>query len=79
MKGLSRLITIIFVCLLFQHLLKLLIALMLLYGLYMTTLTESDMLVMGGYSRSRLRQRVFGGFTEYMLSEADIPVFMLHA
>lgn len=40
--------------------------------------TNSDLLVMGGYSRSRLRQRVFGGVTEYMLNEAQIPLFILH-
>jgi nucleotide-binding universal stress UspA family protein len=36
------------------------------------------MLLMGGYSRSRLRERVFGGVTEFMLNEADIPIFILH-
>ena len=41
--------------------------------------TNSDLLVMGGYSRSRLRQLVFGGVTEHMLQKARIPVFMLHA
>ena len=41
--------------------------------------TESDLLVMGGYSRSRLRQRVFGGVTEHMLNEANIPIFILHS
>lgn len=40
--------------------------------------SHSDLLVMGGYSRSRLRQRLFGGVTEYMLRRANIPVFMLH-
>ena len=40
--------------------------------------TESDLLVMGAYSRSRLRQRVFGGVTEFMLNRANIPVLMLH-
>ena len=40
--------------------------------------TQSDLLVMGAYSRSRLRQRVFGGVTEYMLNRANIPVLMLH-
>ena len=40
--------------------------------------TDSDLLVMGGYSRSRLRQQVFGGVTEYMLNNASIPVFVLH-
>ena len=41
--------------------------------------SNSDMLVMGGYSRSRIRERVFGGVTEFMLNEANIPIFILHA
>jgi nucleotide-binding universal stress UspA family protein len=40
--------------------------------------TRSDLLIMGAYSRSRLRQRVFGGVTEFMLYQANIPVLMLH-
>lgn len=40
--------------------------------------THSDLLVMGAYSRSRLRQRIFGGVTEFMLHRANIPVLMLH-
>jgi len=40
--------------------------------------TQSDLLVMGAYSRSRLRQRIFGGVTEFMLHRANIPVLMLH-
>ena len=40
--------------------------------------SQSDLLVMGGYSRSRLRQRVFGGVTEYMLNKAKMPLFILH-
>lgn len=39
----------------------------------------SDLLVMGAYSRSRLRQRIFGGVTDFMLRSADIPVLMLHS
>jgi nucleotide-binding universal stress UspA family protein len=38
----------------------------------------SDLLVMGAYSRNRLRQLVFGGVTEHMLFKADLPVLMLH-
>ncbi|HNP63227.1 MAG TPA: universal stress protein [Woeseiaceae bacterium] len=41
--------------------------------------TNSDLLVMGAYSRSRLRQRIFGGVTDHMLHRADIPVLMLHS
>lgn len=40
--------------------------------------TQSDLLVMGAYSRNRLRQRIFGGVTEFMLHKARIPVLMLH-
>ena len=40
--------------------------------------TNSDLLVMGGYSRNRLRQRIFGGVTEHMLNEAKMPIFILH-
>ena len=39
---------------------------------------DSDLLVMGAYSRSRLRQRIFGGVTEFMLHKANIPIFLLH-
>jgi len=41
--------------------------------------SESDLMVMGAYSRSRVRQRIFGGVTEFMLQRAKIPVFMLHS
>jgi len=40
--------------------------------------SRSDLLVMGAYSRSRLRQRIFGGVTEFMLYQANVPVLMLH-
>jgi nucleotide-binding universal stress UspA family protein len=40
--------------------------------------TESDLLVIGAYSRPRLRQLIFGGVTEHMLFNADMPVLMLH-
>ncbi len=35
-----------------------------------------DLLVMGAWSRSRLRQFVLGGLTNYMLQKAQIPVMM---
>jgi nucleotide-binding universal stress UspA family protein len=41
--------------------------------------TKSDLLVMGAYSRSRFRERIFGGVTDYMLHKANIPVLMLHS
>ena len=40
--------------------------------------SDSDLLLMGAYSRHRLREIVFGGVTETMLFKTDIPVLMLH-
>lgn len=39
---------------------------------------KAGLLVMGGYGHSRLREWVFGGFTEHMLANARIPVLMAH-
>jgi nucleotide-binding universal stress UspA family protein len=36
----------------------------------------ADLLVIGAYSHSRLRQVVFGGVTEHMLDHAELPVLM---
>jgi nucleotide-binding universal stress UspA family protein len=38
----------------------------------------SDMLVMGAYTHSRLRQIIFGGTTRYVMENADIPVLLAH-
>lgn len=38
----------------------------------------TDVLVMGGYGHSRLRELVFGGFTRRVLEGADIPVLLFH-
>jgi nucleotide-binding universal stress UspA family protein len=38
----------------------------------------ATLVVMGGYSHSRLREVVFGGFTQRMLTGADLPVLMAH-
>jgi nucleotide-binding universal stress UspA family protein len=35
-----------------------------------------DLLVMGAYSHSRLRQRILGGVTRHVLEHADVPVMM---
>ncbi len=35
-----------------------------------------DLLVKGAYTRSRLRQMIFGGITSHILDAADIPVLM---
>jgi nucleotide-binding universal stress UspA family protein len=39
---------------------------------------RADLLVMGGYGHSRLREWVFGGFTQHVLADAPIPVLMAH-
>ncbi|HKJ60377.1 MAG TPA: universal stress protein [Hyphomicrobiales bacterium] len=36
------------------------------------------MLVMGAYSHWRWREQLFGGVTEYMLQNANVPVLMAH-
>ena len=40
--------------------------------------TNSDLLLMGAYSRNQWREKLFGGVTDYMLNDVDIPVLMLH-
>lgn len=37
-----------------------------------------DLLVLGGYGHSRMREMIMGGVTRYMLTHADIPVLMAH-
>ncbi len=46
----------------------------------LATVAESsaDLLVMGGYSHSRVREVVFGGFTRRVLRSAGLPVLMAH-
>ncbi len=39
---------------------------------------DADLLVMGAYGRSRMRERVFGGATRRVLEESTIPVLMQH-
>jgi nucleotide-binding universal stress UspA family protein len=38
----------------------------------------ADMLVMGAYAHSPLREALLGGVTRYMLAHADLPVLMRH-
>ena len=38
--------------------------------------TSADLLVMGGYGHSRLRERIFGGVTRTMIDEPPLPVLM---
>ncbi|MEM7610925.1 MAG: universal stress protein [Pseudomonadota bacterium] len=37
-----------------------------------------DLLMMGAYSRSRWREMVFGGFTDYVINHSTVPALMLH-
>jgi nucleotide-binding universal stress UspA family protein len=37
---------------------------------------QADLMVMGAYSSSRLRQLILGGVTRYVLENADLPVLM---
>ena len=39
---------------------------------------ESALVVMGAYGHSRLREWIFGGFTEDVLRGAAVPVLMMH-
>lgn len=38
----------------------------------------SDLFVMGAYGRSKLREVVFGGTTQTMLEERDLPLLLVH-
>jgi nucleotide-binding universal stress UspA family protein len=40
--------------------------------------TGTDMIVMGAYGHSRLREAILGGATRNMLEHAKVPVFMAH-
>jgi nucleotide-binding universal stress UspA family protein len=39
---------------------------------------KCGLLVMGGYGHTRLREWVFGGFTQYALDHAELPILMAH-
>ncbi len=39
---------------------------------------SADMVVMGAYSHSRVREMMLGGVTRYILESADMPVFIAH-
>ena len=39
---------------------------------------EADMIVMGAYGHSRLREAIFGGATRDMMEEAKVPLFLAH-
>ncbi|NQU56142.1 MAG: universal stress protein [Rhodospirillales bacterium] len=38
----------------------------------------ADLLVMGAYTHSRMRQLILGGVTKHVLASADLPVLMTH-
>jgi nucleotide-binding universal stress UspA family protein len=39
---------------------------------------DADLLVLGAYGHSRLRELVFGGFTREALYDAPLPVLLMH-
>jgi nucleotide-binding universal stress UspA family protein len=39
---------------------------------------RADLLVMGGYGHSRLREWLFGGFTQHVLADAPLPLLIAH-
>ena len=39
---------------------------------------SADLLVMGGYSHSRMHEMIFGGFTRRVLCDANLPVLLCH-
>jgi nucleotide-binding universal stress UspA family protein len=39
---------------------------------------SADLLVMGGYGHSRIREMIFGGFTRHVLEHCPIPVLLFH-
>ena len=43
-----------------------------------TAVEEGALVVMGAYGHSRLREWMFGGFTEHVLRGAAVPVLMMH-
>ncbi|WP_409527122.1 universal stress protein [Rhizobium sp. P32RR-XVIII] len=42
------------------------------------TAVRADLVVMGAYSHSRLRERIFGGVTQSMLEKTEFPIFWGH-
>jgi len=39
---------------------------------------KADLLVMGAYTHSRMRQLILGGVTRHVLEESSLPLFMAH-
>ena len=42
------------------------------------TRDEGALVIMGAYGHSRLREWIFGGFTQRVLRDAEVPVLMMH-
>ncbi|MCY1225330.1 Universal stress protein family protein [compost metagenome] len=40
--------------------------------------TAADLIVMGAYGHSRVRERMFGGVTKAMIESPAVPVLMVH-
>ncbi|WOS65400.1 universal stress protein [Sinorhizobium fredii] len=40
--------------------------------------TSADLIVMGAYGHTRLRERIFGGVTKAMIEAPTVPVLMVH-
>ena len=40
--------------------------------------SKTDLIVMGAYSHSRIREFILGGVTQFMLEEVNLPVMMAH-
>jgi nucleotide-binding universal stress UspA family protein len=41
-------------------------------------LHDSDLLIKGAYTQSRLREWIFGGATRHIVANATLPVLMAH-
>ncbi len=42
------------------------------------TKAGADMMVMGAYGHSRMREMIFGGVTKHVIAKANIPILMAH-
>jgi nucleotide-binding universal stress UspA family protein len=38
--------------------------------------SKADLLVLGGYTHSRIRENILGGVTHHVLRHARVPVFL---
>jgi nucleotide-binding universal stress UspA family protein len=39
---------------------------------------RANLIIMGGYGRSRLRERLLGGVTDSLMHQSPVPVLMAH-